>query len=53
MRDSAQPTRILCCAHSACGDFGEKRIELVGGFVLDPVPCARDHLETGGWLDIA
>ena len=34
-------------------DFGEERVELVGGFVLHPVARTRDDLKTGFGLERA
>ena len=34
-------------------DIREKRVELIGGFVLDPMPRSGNNLEPGAWLDIA
>jgi hypothetical protein len=35
------------------GDVREKSVEFIGCFVLDPMPCSRDNLEPGIWLDVA
>jgi len=45
---------LLCSGRAArTSDIREKWVELIGGFVLDPMPRSRNNLEPGAWLDIA
>jgi len=45
---------LLCSGRAArTSDIREKRVELIGGFVLDPMPRSRNNLEPSIRLDIA
>src|SRR5271166_2542894 len=41
----------VCISFSPRDNVGQKRVEPIGGFVLNPMPRSRNHLEPGAWLD--